>query len=102
MADCDPMYRGELCKVGGTVSSAAPAPAGNMVGISRLYHAALTLAAYASSSALLRSHARLATGCWLGIIGRESNPLNSDERFQSVTPNFLQTWRTASRKQMDP
>ena len=57
--------------------------------ISRLYHAASTLAAYASSNALLHSHARLATGCGLGITGRESNPLNSDERFQSVTPNFL-------------
>jgi hypothetical protein len=53
----------------------------NIVILSRLHYAALTLAAYASSSALLHSHARLATGCWLGFTGRELNPLNSDEGF---------------------
>jgi hypothetical protein len=58
-------------------------------GISRLYHAALTLAAYASSNALLHSHARLASGCWLGFAGRDSNPLNSNERFQYLLLHFL-------------
>jgi hypothetical protein len=66
--------------------------------LSRPYHAASTLGAYASSNALLHSHARLATGCWLGIAGRESNPLNSDERFRSVTPNFLLSQACLARR----
>jgi hypothetical protein len=46
---------------------------------------ALTLAAYASSSALLPSPARLAYGWWLALAVRESIPLDSDEWFQSST-----------------
>jgi hypothetical protein len=53
--------------------------------ISRLTYAALTLAAYASSSALLHSPARLASGWWLAFAVRESIPLDSDEWFQSST-----------------
>ena len=49
--------------------------------ISRLNHTASVSAAYASSSTLPYSHARLASGCWLGSTGREFNPLDSDERF---------------------
>ncbi len=56
-----------------------------MVIISRLTYAALTLAAYASSSALLHSPARLASGWWLAFAVRESIPLDSDEWFQSST-----------------
>src|SRR5450631_1224638 len=51
--------------------------------ISRLNHKASISAAYASSSTLPYSHARLASGCWLGITGREFNPLDSDEGFLS-------------------
>jgi hypothetical protein len=51
--------------------------------ISRLNHTASIPAAYASSSTLPYSHARLASGCWLGFTGREFNPLDSDERFLS-------------------
>jgi len=57
--------------------------------ISRLNHAASVLAAYASSSALLHSHARLASGWWLAFAGRESNSLDSIERFQSIAANVL-------------
>ena len=57
----------------------------NVVLISRLTYAALTLAAYASSSALLHSPARLASGWWLAFAVRESIPLDSDEWFQSST-----------------
>jgi hypothetical protein len=53
------------------------------VPISRLNHTASVSAAYASSSTLPHSHVRLASGCWLGVTGRELNPLDSDERFQS-------------------
>ena len=53
--------------------------------ISRLTYAALTLAAYASSSALLHSPARLASGGRLAFAVRESIPLDSDEWFQSST-----------------
>jgi hypothetical protein len=51
--------------------------------ISRLNHTASVSAAYASSSTLPYSHARLASGCWLSFTGREFNPLDSDERFLS-------------------
>ena len=57
--------------------------------ISRLNHTASVSAAYASSSTLPYSHARLAFGCWLGVTGRELNPLDSDERFLSHVAGFL-------------
>jgi hypothetical protein len=59
-----------------------------MRSISWLNNAASVLAVYASSSALLHSHARLASGWWLAFAGRDSNPLNSTERFQ-FNFNFL-------------
>ena len=53
--------------------------------ISRLNHTASVPAAYASSSALPHSHARLASGWWLAFTGRESNPLDSNDWFPSPT-----------------
>ena len=62
--------------------------------ISRLNHAALISAAYASSSALPCSHARLASSWWLAFTGRESNPLDCYERFPLSPPPFLGlAWR---------
>jgi hypothetical protein len=58
-------------------------------GMSRFNRAALISAAYASSDALPHPHARLASGWWLTFTGRESNPLDSNEKFLSVTSNFL-------------
>ena len=52
---------------------------------SRLNHAASIPAAYASRDALLHPHARLASGRWLTFTGRESNPLDSIEKFPSST-----------------
>src|SRR5450759_2598928 len=60
--------------------------------ISRLNHTASVSAAYASSSTLPYSHARLASGCWLGSTGREFNPLDSDERFLSNVVGFPLSW----------
>jgi hypothetical protein len=60
-----------------------------MRSISRLNNAASVLAVYASSSALLHSHARLASGWWLAFTGRDSNPLNSNKRFQFNVSHFL-------------
>lgn len=57
--------------------------------LSRLNHAASVPAAYASSRALPHAHARLASGRWLAFTGRESNPLDSFERFPSSTSDFL-------------
>jgi len=57
--------------------------------ISWLNNAASVLAVYASSSALLHSHVRLASGWWLAFTGRDSNPLNSAKRFQSNLSHFL-------------
>ena len=57
--------------------------------ISRLNHAASVPAAYASSDALPHPHARLASGRWLTFAGRESNPLDSIEKFPSSTSDFL-------------
>ena len=57
--------------------------------ISRLNHAASVSAAYASSRALPHAHARLASGWWLAFAGRESNPLDSFEKFPSATSDFL-------------
>jgi len=57
--------------------------------ISRLNHAASVPAAYASSGALPHPHARLASGWWLAFAGRESNPLDSIEKFPSSTSDFL-------------
>ena len=51
--------------------------------LSRLNHTASVPAAYASSSALPHSHAKLASGWWLAFTGRVSNPLDSDEWFPS-------------------
>ena len=45
-------------------------------------------AVYASSGALPHPHARLASGWWLAIAGRESNPLDFSERFLSSTSDF--------------
>jgi hypothetical protein len=56
---------------------------------SRLNHAASIPAAYASSDALPHPHARLASGRWLTFAGWELNPLDSIEKFLSVTSNFL-------------
>jgi hypothetical protein len=56
--------------------------------ISRLNHAASVSAAYASSSALPHSHARLASGWWLAFAGRESNPLDYYEWFPLSLPPF--------------
>src|SRR5258705_12804489 len=52
--------------------------------ISRLNSAASVLAVYASSNALLHSHARLASGWWLAFTGRDSNPLDSTKGFSSL------------------
>ena len=52
---------------------------------SRLNHAASVPAAYASSRASPHAHARLASGRWLAFAGRESNPLNSIEKFPPAT-----------------
>ena len=41
-------------------------------------------AAYASSGTLPHPHARLASGRWLALAGRESNPLDSIEKFPSL------------------
>jgi hypothetical protein len=57
--------------------------------MSGLNHAASISAAYASSDALPHPHARLASGRWLAFPGWESNPLDSIEKFLSVTSNFL-------------
>jgi hypothetical protein len=57
--------------------------------LSRLNHAASVPAAYASRGALPHPHARLASGRWLALAGRESNPLDSIERFPSATSDFL-------------
>jgi hypothetical protein len=57
--------------------------------LSRLNHAASVPAAYASSGALPHPHARLASGRWLALAGRESNPLDSIEKFLSATSDFL-------------
>ena len=62
-------------------------PAGRA--ISGLNDTASASAAYASSSALPHSHARLASGGWLALAGRESNPLDSVERFRSNASDFL-------------
>jgi hypothetical protein len=56
---------------------------------SRLNHAASVPAAYASSGALPHPHARLASGRWPAFAGRESNPLDSIEKFLSSTSDFL-------------
>jgi hypothetical protein len=56
-----------------------------LISISRLYHAALASAVYASSSASPHSHARLASGRWLAFTGWESNPLDSIEWFPLTT-----------------
>src|SRR2546430_109041 len=39
--------------------------------------------------ALPHPHARLASGRWLAFAGRESNPLDSVEKFPSATSDFL-------------
>jgi len=57
--------------------------------LSRLNYAASVPAAYASSGALPHPHARLASGRWLAFAGRESNPLDSVEKFPSATSDFL-------------
>src|ERR1035438_5391211 len=57
--------------------------------MSGLNHAASISAAYASSDALPHPHARLASDRWLAFTGWESNPLDSIEKFLSVTSNFL-------------
>jgi hypothetical protein len=52
--------------------------------ISRLCHAAYTLAVYASwsrSPVVLHGHARLASGWWSSLSGRDSNPLGCFVRF---------------------
>ena len=56
--------------------------------ISELNTVASASAVYASSGALPHPHARLASGWWLAIAGRESNPLNFSERFLSSTSDF--------------
>jgi hypothetical protein len=56
--------------------------------LSRLNHAASVPAAYASRGALPHPHARLASGWWLALAGRESNPLDSIEKFPSSTSDF--------------
>jgi hypothetical protein len=68
--------------------------------MSRLNHAASISAAYASSDALPHPHARLASGRWLAFAGWESNPLDSIEKFPSVTSNFLhsQVYPGATKK----
>ena len=57
--------------------------------VPRLNHAASISAAYASGRALPHAHARLTSGWWLAFTGWESNPLDSIEKFPSVTSNFL-------------
>jgi hypothetical protein len=68
-------------------STTAETPA--MKVISGLNHTASISAAYASSRALPHTHARLASGWWLAFTGRESNPLDSIEKFPSSTSDFL-------------
>jgi hypothetical protein len=57
--------------------------------ISELNDTASVSAVYASSGALLHPHARLASGRWLAFAGRASNPLDSNEKFQSATSDIL-------------
>jgi hypothetical protein len=57
--------------------------------ISELNDTASVSAVYASSGALLHPHARLASGRWLAFAGRASNPLDSNEKFQSATSDLL-------------
>ena len=59
-------------------------------------YAASISAAYASSDALPHPHARLASGRWLAFTGWESNPLDSIEKFLSVTSDFRLTLALAS------
>jgi hypothetical protein len=66
--------------------------------ISRLNHTASVPAAYASSSALPHSHARLASGWWLAFTGRESNPLDSNDWFPSPTTSSNPRLRLALSK----
>ena len=60
-----------------------------MLDISELNDAASVSAAYASSDALPHPHARLASGWRLAFAGRESNPLDSIEKFPPSTSDFL-------------
>ena len=69
---------------------------------SRLNHAASVPAAYASSGALPHPHARLASGRWLTFAGRESNPLDSIEKFPSSTSDFLLSQAYPWRERKSP
>jgi hypothetical protein len=53
--------------------------------ISRLNHAARSLAVYASQDGLLRRHARLASGWLASLSGRVWSPAGSHERFQIIS-----------------
>jgi hypothetical protein len=65
--------------------SAAPEPPGTKAptkGLSTPNSMAFGLAVYASQGGLLRSHARLASGCWSGSAGWAFHTQDSNERFQ--------------------
>jgi len=68
--------------------------------LSRLNHTARILAVYASQPRSPLDHARLASGWWPSLAGRDFNPLGPIERFQlrhlhSPFPGL--SWRTAGR-----
>ena len=66
-------------------SSVAPGPPGAKAptkGLSTPNSMAFGLAVYASQGGLLRSHARLASGCWSGSAGWAFHPQDSNEWFQ--------------------
>ena len=82
-------------------SSVAPGPPGAKAptkGLSTPNSMAFGLAVYASQGGLLRSRARLASGCWSSSTGWAFRPQDSNERFQdcflhlySPLPSFA--WR---------
>jgi hypothetical protein len=75
--------------------------------ISRINHTASVPAAYASCDALPHPHARLASGWWLTVAGRESNPLGFHRKVSALHielppfPRFIlarpQNFRNAPR-----
>ena len=69
-----------------SMSITTSAPANGEV--SRLNHAAQTLAVYASQRRLPRRHARLASGCWPALPGGIGYPPDSDERFPRITSSL--------------
>ena len=77
-------HSGAALLVGSTVLPSAESKASAPVTsrLSRLHHAACMLAVYASQPGLPSVHARLASGWWPTLAGRDSNPLGPYVRFQ--------------------